>query len=170
MKTYMDLHPRVFATLPAQEIKTYLSYTLILLVFSWTACAFLLPEAAARFDDRVLVLGPKQWVMAVGGAFTVSILFLGPFILFMTALWKYLAARSLDRLGVITKGCVLQKWIDTVDDKPSYRVSYQFKKDLRAWQTVPFTHYEILAPGQEVEVLYLEKSPHLSRLDIEEFC
>ncbi len=168
METQLSARPRLTATLPAQQIRLYVVYTFILLLFSLTTCILLLPEAMERLEKLSLFADMKSRVMALGGVFTLTVLFVGPLILFFNAAFRYRAARALDRLGVIAKGSILQKWVDTVDDQPSYRVSYQFKNHLRAWQSIPEDFYETVSPGQDVEILYLEKSPQLSRLEWDE--
>jgi hypothetical protein len=167
METQISMLPRLMAVLPAREIKGYVLYTFFLLIFSMTTCILLYPEALARIEDPFVMSSTRKSVMALGGVLTVAVLFVGPVLLFVNAVARYLAARSLDRLGVITKGSILQKWVDTVDDQCLYRVSYQFKSHLRAWQTVPPQFYEGTSPGQTVEVLHLEGSPHLSRLELD---
>jgi hypothetical protein len=151
-------------------MKVYIFYAFLLLVCSLIACILLLPEAIHRITDPNLFLKPRNVILAVGSNFTLFVLSLGPLILFFKAVSKYHAARSLDRLGVITKGSVLQKWVDIVDDQRVYRASYQFKDNLQAWQTIPFQYYEEISPGQDIEVLCLEKFPHFSRLDWGDGC
>jgi len=168
METQTSMRPRLSATLPAREMKFYVGYTFFILALSITACILLFPEAVVRLQDPSLSSSIRKWFMALGGIFTVGILFIGPILLFANAMIQYFAARSLDRLGVITKGSILQKWVDMVDDRLMYRVSYQFKSHLRVWQTVPLQFYEQTSPGQIVEVLHLEKSPHLARLELDE--
>ncbi|MEW6403688.1 MAG: hypothetical protein AB1649_17980 [Chloroflexota bacterium] len=168
METQMSARPSWIALASPREMKVHVIQTIALLVFATVVCVLLLPEAIHRAAVSRLFTGAREFFMGVAGIFTLLLLFLGPLALCINAILRYREARALDRLGVITKGLILEKWVDTVDDQPSYRVSYQFKDHLRAWQVVPASLYHSLHVGQTVEVLHLSQSPHISRLEWEE--
>jgi len=86
---------------------------------------------------------------------------------FVQSLKNYRHAHELGRLGLMTKGMILDKWAGELNGKIVYQVRYQYLARLNAVQIVDKDTFNQLRHKGNIFVLYLENLPHVSRLDLD---
>jgi hypothetical protein len=108
------------------------------------------------------------WLTASAGILLAAFLIGFPALLLIQSVMDYRTARDLERLGLMTRGVVVKKWVETSsNDKPLYFVTYKYLANLTASQAVDEAVFQQMQQGENIFVLYLEKFPHISRLDLD---
>jgi hypothetical protein len=102
----------------------------------------------------------------LAGTLLVCLLFAIPLSWFVQSLVNYRNASSIDRMGIMVKGSILDKWVDESNDKLVYYVRYKYSVHLNARQAVDRDIFQQLNRDESVFVLHLEDLPHISRLDL----
>jgi hypothetical protein len=80
---------------------------------------------------------------------------------------NYSLVSKLELDGQATEGTVTNRWVDTFEGRPFYRVSYRFQEDLEIWETITEDLFEELVEGRRVPIRFLQHDPSVSRLDYE---
>ena len=135
---------------------------MISLVFTFV---LLFPSLMAQFNTDISSVGTP--VLLLGGVLIMGFLITVPATWFIQAIIDYRNARDLDRLGLMTKGTVVEKWEAELNGKPVYYLQYKYLTHLRATQTTDKNTYQQLQHNENVFVLYLDNLPHISRLDLD---
>ena len=138
---------------------------MILLLAIASIGTLLLPNLGEFLKLGVSSLGESAAILA--GVLIVGFLLTAPATWFIQALMDYRNARDLDRLGSMTKGSVLEKWIEVSNGKPVFHVRYKYLLHLTAMQIVNEDTFQQLQCNESIFVLYLDNLPHISRLDLE---
>lgn len=90
-----------------------------------------------------------------------------PAVLLIQSVVDYRRAYALEHFGLMTKGSLVKKWVEILDNQPVYRVRYEYLTYLSAVQTVGEETYKQIIQDETLFVLYLENLPHISRLDLD---
>lgn len=141
----------------------------ILLLISLALIIFLLiPNVMNSINGAIRSQGMTEWVFVTASGFVVVFLLGFPIVLLAQSVIDYRRARDLERLGLMTKGALVEKWVETPEDhKPVYRVRYKYLTHLSAVQSVDKETYKQIRENETLFVLYLTHLPHISRLDLD---
>lgn len=82
-------------------------------------------------------------------------------------LTEYRTARALDRRGIITKGMLMDTWVEEENGRPAFYIRYQYAIRLNAMQRVDRETFEQTDRAETLYVLHLEDQPQVSRLDLD---
>jgi hypothetical protein len=145
--------------------KNIMGSFMILLLAIVSIGTLLLPNLGELLKLGVSSIGESAAVLA--GVLIVGFLLTVPTTWFIQALMDYRNARDLDRFGSMTKGSVLEKWIDASNGKPTFHVRYKYLLHLTAMQIVNRDTFQQLQCNENIFVLYLDNLPHISRLDLD---
>lgn len=107
------------------------------------------------------------WMMVLANLLLLGFLTALPIAWLVQSLVDYRNNRDLTRLGMMTKGSIVDKWVDLSGSKPIYYVRYKYLAQFSTTQKVGEETFRQLKRDEKVFVLYLEHSPHISRLDLE---
>lgn len=127
----------------------------------------LVPEVTRLFNSAMLSQNISVWIVLVGSLLLVTFLIAFPVFLVIQGFVYYRDARKLDRMGIRTKGLVIEKWADISEGTPVYHVCYKYLLDMDALQTVSERVFRHLECDQSIDVLHLEHAPQVSRMLLE---
>ncbi len=141
----------------------------VLLLISLALITFLLlPNVMNTINDAIRSHGMSEWLFVTASGFVIGFLIGFPLVLLVQSIVDYRRARDLERLGLMTKGLLVEKWVETLEDgKPVYRVRYKYLTYLKAVQTVDEETYKQIRENETLFILYLKHLPHISRLDLD---
>ena len=108
-----------------------------------------------------------EWSIALANVLLLGFLLAVSITLLVQSLVDYRNTRDLNRLGVVTKGLLVDKWVDVSDEKPVYRVRYKYLTQFHTVQIVGKDILQQLKRDENVQVLHLTQLPHISRLDLD---
>jgi len=142
---------------------------IFMLAISLAVTLLLLRLSIAEMVDHVINSETVAARVSATAEFLLAAFLIGlPIILLVQSLVDYRTASDLERLGLMTRGVVLKKWVETSsNDKPLYFVTYKYLASLTASQAVDEAVFQQMQEGENIFVLYLEKFPHISRLDLD---
>lgn len=146
-------------------VKNIMGSLMTLLLAIVSVGTLLLPNLGELLKLGVSSIGESAAVLA--GVLIVGFLLTVPTTWFIQALMDYRNARNLDRFGSMTKGSVLEKWIDASNGKPTFHVRYKYLLHLTAIQIVNRDTFQQLQCNENIFILYLDNLPHISRLDLD---
>jgi ABC-type multidrug transport system fused ATPase/permease subunit len=116
--------------------------------------------------DGSMWLNARWQILSIAGIF--SLVLLGGSLYSIMRAWRnYALVTKLETHGQVTEGTITNRWIDTFEGKPFYRVSYRFQDDLEVWENITEELFEKLCEGCNVPIRYLRYDPTVSRLDYE---
>jgi hypothetical protein len=140
---------------------------LMLLIALAAIIVLLWGPMSAQIERAQAESGILEWGTALGYGLLIVFLAAVPAAFLVRALSDYRSARSLDRIGIMTKGRVVEKWIENSGGKPDFCVRYSYPASLSAVQRVDQQTYEQLQREDRVFVLVLKDQPEVSRLDLD---
>ena len=147
--------------------KNLIGAFLILIVSLLMILIILAPEVTELFRFAVSSRGILAWTIALGSLFLVGFLIVFPVFLIVQGFIDHRNARDLDRIGILTKGSIAEKWVDESENIPIYHVRYKYFLDINALQIVNEDVFQKLKCDQSIDVLHLKHTPHVSRLDLD---
>lgn len=140
---------------------------MILVISVLTIFKILVPDLVEMFNIARISKDFADWIAALGSCLIVGILIVFPIMLILQGVVYYRNASTLDRTGILTKGYIMDKWVEISNHLPVYHVRYRYLLRLSALQIVSKELFQRLKHGQDVLVLHLEDAPHISRLAME---
>ena len=126
----------------------------------------LLPEIRREFTYAPQTL--SMWISGIAGLLLVIFLISFPLYLIIQAIRYYREARALNQNGILTKGYIVEKWVEDTGSKFVYCVRYQYLRHIHAIQVVTEDAFQQLTQGQDVSVSILEHLPHVSRIRLDD--
>ena len=145
-------------------LKKLVGVSLILMISIWTIITILIPGLLSLFSQALLSKGLLDWTAALGGLGLVAFLIAYPILLILQGISSYKDARLLEKLGILTSGWVIDKWVDDSEGRAIYYIRYKYLNQRNALQRVSKDVFQRLARNQGVKVLILEHMPHISRI------
>jgi hypothetical protein len=127
----------------------------------------LLPEVRKEFVSASFSQNLSARISLIVGLLLVIFLIGFPLYLIIQAIRYYRDARALDQNGILTKGYVVEKWVEDAGNKLVYYVRYQYLRHMNAIQVVTKDAFQQLSQGQDVSVSILEHLPHISRIRLD---
>lgn len=161
---------REHAAMPNSSLfrKNAVGALLLLLLSLALTFWLLLPNAMDSFKEASRSQSIASWLFITAGGFVIGFLIGFPAVLLIRCAVDYRLSRDLERFGLMTKGSLVKKWVETSENStPVYRVRYEYLTYLSAVQTVGEETYTQISHDETLFVLYLENLPHISRLDLE---
>jgi len=146
-------------------IKNIIGSFMILIITILSISILLIPNIMELFKSGFS--SPVASATALAGVLTVSFLFITSASWFIQSIIDYRNARDLDRLGLMTKGAIIEKWEEELNGKSVYHLQYKYLTHLSATQITDKDTYQQLQYYENVFVLYLDNLPHISRLDLD---
>jgi len=140
---------------------------MILSISILTIFKILAPDLVETFNIARISKDFTDWIAALGSCLIVGILIVFPIMLIFQGVVYYQNASTLDRTGILTKGYIMDKWVDISNHLPVCHVRYRYLLRMSALQTVSKELFQRLNHGQDINVLHLEDAPHISRLAME---
>jgi hypothetical protein len=144
-------------------IGVFLMLTLSLLLI----VAILIPNMIGLTASAVSSHSFSEWGVVFAGILLMGFLIVAPVILLIQSSVEYRNIRALSRFGLMTKGSIVDKWVESSDGKPVYHVHYTYLSHFTAVQIVDKVVFEELKYNETIFVLHLEHAPHISCLDLD---
>ncbi len=138
---------------------------LILILFLLVVRIIFVPEILKLYNAAIVSQNISMWIAFLGSTLLAGLLMTFPVFLIVQGIAYYRDARALDRIGILAKGSISEKWVDASDGNPIYQVRYNYSC-LNALQIVSKDVFQQLICDQSIDVLYLQHAPHVSRLEL----
>lgn len=148
-------------------IENLVGAMMVLVISILTIFKILAPDLVALSKVATISKDFSNWIVVIGSCLIVGILIVFPAVLIIQGLVDLRAASTLDRTGILTKGYIMDKWVDVSNHRPVYHVRYRYLLRMDALQIVSKELFQRLNHGQDINVLHLEEAPHISRLAME---
>ncbi len=161
--------PRGNIAIPRMKliINNMIGAFLILIIALTLIVTLLLPNVLDAIQYAMLSPGIAERILVLADLLLLGFLLAVPTTFLVWSLLDYRNARNLTRLGVMTKGSLLDKWADTSGPRPVYHVHYRYLAQFDATQTVDEDVFQQLKRDENIFVLHLEHLPHISRLELD---
>jgi hypothetical protein len=157
--------PDTMATYSYRKALAYLTFSITALVSSIVMTVLFTSDLSHQFNSQLLRSEARInfSVVVIFGLVLLS----GSILSLRTALQNLSTAHKLEKNGHTTDGIITNKWIDTLERRVLYHVSYRFHEDMEAWEVISKSLYRKLSKGCNVPIRYLKQDPSVSRLDHE---
>lgn len=150
----------ILATESAKQLAKNLIGIFLLLLISLSVVLFIMVPALINVLEN-----EPEWAIVVAGIMVTGFIIIFPVFLFTQMVNQYREARALEKAGTLTKGAIVEKWVDTSEGRPIYHVLYKYRRSIKALQVVSESVFQKLQCDQNIDVLHLENAPHISRLN-----
>jgi hypothetical protein len=150
---------------PQRLIRNIAGSFLILVLSVLTVLLLLLPEILDLF--RQVFSSARESITILTGLLLAAFLVSLPAAWLVRSLLDYRTARALDRVGIVAKGSLMDKWVEEENGRLSYYIRYKFVIYMNAMQKVERETYERLGREESLYILHLEQRPWISRLDLD---
>lgn len=148
-------------------VKNIVGSFLILTLSLLLIITLLTPNLLDLIQQAISSQSTFEWMIVLANVLLLGFLIAVPIAWLVQALVDYRNARDLNRLGMMTKGSVVDIWVDLSGSKPVYYVHYKYLAQFNTVQTVEENVFQQLKRDENVYVLHLEYIPHISRLDLD---
>ena len=148
-------------------MKNLVGAMMILVISNLMIFGILAPDLVELSKIATISKDFSDWIVVIGSCLIVGILIVFPVMLIIQGLVDLRTASTLDRTGILTKGYIMDKWVDVSNHRPVYHVRYRYLLRMDALQIVSKELFQRLNHGQDINVLHLEEAPHISRLAME---
>ena len=148
-------------------VKNIVGSFLILMLSLLLIITLLTPNLMDLLKRAISSQGMFEWMIVLANVLLLGFLIAMPVAWLLQGLVDYRNARDLNRLGMMTKGSIVDKWVDLSGSKPVYYVHYKYLAQFNSVQTVEENVFQELKRDENVYVLHLEHLPHISHLDLD---
>ena len=148
-------------------MKNLVGAMMVLVISNLMIFGILAPDLVELSKIATISKDFSDWIVVIGSCLIVGILIVFPVMLIIQGLVDLRTASTLDRTGILTKGYIMDKWVDVSNHRPVYHVRYRYLLRMNALQIVSKELFQRLNHGQDINVLHLEEAPHISRLAME---
>jgi ABC-type uncharacterized transport system fused permease/ATPase subunit len=157
--------PNIMATLTYKKALSYLLFSIFILIASVVMTALFTTDLSQQFNSSLLQneIQVNYPIAIIFGL----VLLGGSIISLLMAIKNYYVALKLEKNGDLAEGIIINKWVDTLERRALYYVSYRFHEDMEAWDVISKGLYQNLSKGCNVPIRYLQHDPSVSRLDYE---
>ena len=155
----------------AQDLKlitrNIVGMILVLMLTFLLIVAILAPGVVDLIENAISSQETFDWLVVFGCVLLMGFLIAVPIGLLLQSVAEYRHTRDLNRFGLMTKGSLLDKWVDTSGGKPVYYVRYKYLASFNTSQMVDRNTFQGLKYDETLFVLHLEDLPHISQLDVD---
>jgi hypothetical protein len=158
--------PDIMATHSYRKALSYFLFSIFMLTSSIMMTVLFTTDLSQQFNSSLL---RNEIPMNYPVAIIFGLVLLGGSIVSLRmAIKNYYIALKLEKNGDIAEGIITNKWVDTLERRALYHVSYRFQEDMEVWEVISKDLYQKLSKGCNVPIRYLKHDPSVSRLDYDQ--